>query len=214
MNDEDRGMPPGDVIIRPMTFGDLDDVCRIEKENFSRPWLRHDFEGSIARSDAVFLTALMVQDISGNYTSGKDTVGQTAAHAPQKSNEYAAGIGKSSNSGERCRNQKETGAVAGYIGFYGVPDEGDITNVSVKKEFRNRGIGTLLLSELIRETGRRGFRKIFLEVRRSNKEAIGLYERNGFRQVGVRRKYYDAPVEDALIMMRDEEESKNVFTGF
>lgn len=92
------------------------------------------------------------------------------------------------------------GEIAGYIGFYGIPDEGDITNVSVDRRFRRRGIGFALIRELIRRADSRGIHIVFLEVRDSNEEAIRLYRRAGFSEVGVRKNFYSLPVEDARIM--------------
>ncbi|MEE8885746.1 MAG: ribosomal protein S18-alanine N-acetyltransferase [Eubacteriales bacterium] len=100
---------------------------------------------------------------------------------------------------------EEEGKIAGYIGFYGIPDEGDITNVSVDPSFRRRGIGRALIKELERRTESRGITKIFLEVRESNEPAIRLYEQEGFRQVGVRKEYYHSPTEDARLMKRDSQ---------
>ena len=101
------------------------------------------------------------------------------------------------------------GRIVGYIGEYGLPDEGDITNVSVDRRYRNRHIGTCLVSGLIQTAGARGIRKIFLEVRESNAPAIRLYENAGFRKTGVRRNYYTSPVEDAVLMMRGPETEKD-----
>ena len=93
--------------------------------------------------------------------------------------------------------------ICGYIGAYGIPDEGDITNVSVQKGYRRAGIGRLLVDELIRRTLAAGITRIFLEVRESNETAIRLYEHAGFVRTGLRKNYYTSPVEDAIIMMRD-----------
>jgi ribosomal-protein-alanine N-acetyltransferase len=93
--------------------------------------------------------------------------------------------------------------ICGYIGAYGIPDEGDITNVSVQKEYRRAGIGRLLVDELIRRTLAAGITRIFLEVRESNAPAIHLYENAGFVRTGLRKNYYTSPVENAIIMMRD-----------
>lgn len=93
--------------------------------------------------------------------------------------------------------------IAGYIGFYGYPDEGDITNVSVDAAYRQRGIGRALLDELSRRASDRGITKIFLEVRESNADAIRLYHSAGYEQVGLRKDYYSSPKENALIMRRD-----------
>ncbi|MCC6094358.1 MAG: ribosomal protein S18-alanine N-acetyltransferase [Eubacterium sp.] len=96
--------------------------------------------------------------------------------------------------------------VVGYIGEYGIPDEGDITNVSVDRRFRNQKIGSALVSALIHAAQTRGITRIFLEVRQSNEYAIQLYEHAGFHRTGIRKNYYCAPVEDAVLMMYDSEE--------
>ncbi|MGN0363076.1 MAG: ribosomal protein S18-alanine N-acetyltransferase [Bilifractor sp.] len=98
------------------------------------------------------------------------------------------------------------GQVIGYIGEYGIPDEGDITNVSVDRKFRNLGVGGRLVSVLIHSAEARGIFRIFLEVRESNAAAIHVYEKAGFYRTGIRKKYYSAPVEDAVLMMRGPSE--------
>ena len=95
---------------------------------------------------------------------------------------------------------EEEGAVVGQCGFVSAADEADITNVAVAPDRRRRGIGRMLVTQLLQEAGRRGIRRIFLEVRRSNEAAAGLYTALGFETVGVRKNYYEAPVEDALLM--------------
>ncbi len=61
----------------------------------------------------------------------------------------------------------------------------------------------MLLSELIKEAGESGIKKIFLEVRESNIPAISLYNGFGFKQVGMRKDYYEKPVENALLMLKE-----------
>lgn len=107
---------------------------------------------------------------------------------------------------------EENGAIAGYIGAILSRFEGDITNVSVSPERMHEGIGTLLVSELLKRTDERRVDRIFLEVRPSNRHAIRLYEKARFQQVGVRKRYYRLPVEDALVMVRDRECPDEQFT--
>lgn len=96
---------------------------------------------------------------------------------------------------------EEEGKIAGYIGMYMSLDEGEITNVAVTAKMRQRGIGGMLLSEMKKEAERRSIAKIILEVRVSNAGAIRLYERNGFKNCGIRKGFYELPKEDAYIMM-------------
>ena len=94
--------------------------------------------------------------------------------------------------------------VAGFCAFWLVFDEIHINNIALRPDFRARGIGTALLREVLEEGHRLGGRRATLEVRASNAGARKLYERMGFYVAGVRRNYYSEPVEDALILWRDE----------
>jgi ribosomal-protein-alanine N-acetyltransferase len=92
------------------------------------------------------------------------------------------------------------GIVIGYAAFWCVVDQGELGNVAVTAEWRGLGIGARLVEEVIRRAARRGVREVFLEVRPSNAVARKLYEQLGFRPVGRRRNYYQAPVEDAIVL--------------
>jgi ribosomal-protein-alanine N-acetyltransferase len=92
------------------------------------------------------------------------------------------------------------GAVVGYAAFWCVVDQGELGNVAVSADWRGYGIGARLVEDVLRRAARRGVREVFLEVRPSNAVARALYERLGFRPVGRRRNYYQAPVEDAIVL--------------
>jgi len=92
--------------------------------------------------------------------------------------------------------------IVGYCGLITVPDEGDITNVAVKQSRQGEGIGKLLVSELITRGAKAGVTTIHLEVRTGNEKAISLYQKMGFAQIGIRKNYYENPVEDAITMIR------------
>jgi ribosomal-protein-alanine N-acetyltransferase len=95
--------------------------------------------------------------------------------------------------------------VAGYaIGWF-VLDEMHVLNLAVDPEHRRRGIGRLLLGDLLAAAGRRGSRHCSLELRQSNRQARRLYQEKGFRPVAVRKKYYRHPAEDAVVMWLDLE---------
>ena len=89
---------------------------------------------------------------------------------------------------------------AGYIGMHSVAGEGYITNVAVRPDFRRQGIGMRLLERLMEQAEKEGLAFVTLEVRPTNQSAIALYERFGFKPVGLRKKYYRKPVEDGLLM--------------
>ena len=92
--------------------------------------------------------------------------------------------------------------IAGYCGCYQQLEEAEIVNVAVDEPFRGRGIGKKMLTELMRLGLERGAFAYTLEVRVSNIPAIRLYESLGFESVGIRKRFYEKPVEDANIMWR------------
>ncbi len=92
--------------------------------------------------------------------------------------------------------------IAGYICAQHVLDEGHILNLAVHPELRRKGIGNALAEEALGRLKKRGCRIFYLEVRMSNAPAMQFYEHLGFRKVGVRKKYYRSPLEDAALMIR------------
>lgn len=95
------------------------------------------------------------------------------------------------------------GNVCGYVGIWNIMDEGHITNVAVSPRFRRRHIGEALLDVLISTCEEAGIEGFTLEVRAGNEAARRLYEKKGFREAGVRPKYYEDNGEDAVIMWRE-----------
>lgn len=96
----------------------------------------------------------------------------------------------------------ENEEIAGYCGLWQSLDEADITNVAVKEEYRGRHIAKAMLTKLIELGVSKGIETFMLEVRESNKKAIGLYLGLGFEAVGIRKSYYQRPVENAVIMRK------------
>lgn len=101
----------------------------------------------------------------------------------------------------RATIEREGGQlVGGYIAARIVGDEMHINNVAVRPKFRRHGLGSALLSAVLKEAARLGCQSAWLEVRASNLTAQALYSTFGFRSVGRRRNYYSHPTEDALLM--------------
>ena len=88
----------------------------------------------------------------------------------------------------------------GYAGCWQILEEVHITNIAVAPDFRRNGIGEKLLRKIIDDCYENKAKYITLEVRVSNLPAIGLYEKYGFKSLGVRKGYYQNNNEDALIM--------------
>lgn len=94
----------------------------------------------------------------------------------------------------------EDGTVLGYAGLLVVLDEGYITNVAVRSEYRRQGIAGELLGVFRRFAEGSKLAFLTLEVRESNAAARALYAKYGYKEVGVRKNYYEHPKENAIIM--------------
>lgn len=95
-------------------------------------------------------------------------------------------------------NQRD--APVGYAVYWFTVDEGELANIAVAPASRGQGVGKALLEHVIGVARRDGVSNLFLEVRASNQVAISLYTRYGFERVGLRRRYYNEPSEDALVL--------------
>ena len=98
--------------------------------------------------------------------------------------------------------EDESGKLLGYVGMMCVLDEGYISNVAVDPACRRQGIGDLLIRELLARAEKRDLSFVTLEVRKHNAPAIALYRKHGFSPVGLRKNYYEAPVENAILMTK------------
>lgn len=83
--------------------------------------------------------------------------------------------------------------------------ESHLVNVCVIPEYQGNGFGRVLVEYMLERAKARQARRVFLEVRPSNRIACRLYETLGFNEVGVRKDYYPAFVgrEDALVLARE-----------
>jgi ribosomal-protein-alanine N-acetyltransferase len=92
------------------------------------------------------------------------------------------------------------GEIVAYGGIWLMVDEAHVTTFAVHPRYRRRRIGERLLLSLMDLALERHAREATLEVRLSNLGARRLYEKYGFRPVGIRPRYYSDNQEDALIM--------------
>ena len=106
------------------------------------------------------------------------------------------------HAGYSCWIYESDGEIAGYAVMMTVLDEAHLLNISIALNFQGRGMGRALLEHVIDIARRHGAQMMFLEVRPSNTNAIGLYESMGFNEFSVRKNYYPAHNgrEDAILM--------------
>ena len=96
---------------------------------------------------------------------------------------------------------KENSEVVGFAGISVCLDEEKLNNLLLKKSYRVRGIGGELLEALLELCADMNMKSLTLEVNVSNTPAIKLYEKFGFKNLGIRKKYYNNS-QDAIIMTK------------
>ncbi len=104
-----------------------------------------------------------------------------------------------------CLIAEKAGRTAGYLLAYTAADEAEIARIAVVKELQRQGAARALLAELESVCGSEGIKKILLDVRSGNGAARALYTGTGFKEDGIRQRFYENPVEDAILMSRELE---------
>ena len=169
-----------------MTIEDISAVMAIEKMAFPIPWPEQAYRHEI------------LENPNGHFV----VVRLRQASAPAHDKNHGAGA--------RSLIQRLVGRpvatapaplpVIGFAGLWMFADEGHISTIASRTEWRGRGVGELLLVTLLRQAQRRKAIFTTLEVRVSNGVAQNLYLKYGFAEVGRRKRYYQDNGEDALIM--------------
>jgi ribosomal-protein-alanine N-acetyltransferase len=92
--------------------------------------------------------------------------------------------------------------IIGYIIYWQIKDEIQISNLAVHPDFRRMGVGESALRQVLSRLEKGGAKFISLEVRPSNTAAIKLYHKLDFDILGFRKNYYHNPPEDAIVMAK------------
>ena len=116
-----------------------------------------------------------------------------------------------STEGAMCYTAKDGDRVIAYVLGRVIAPEGEIYRIATLPEYRKRGIAYRLLDYAYKTEKGHGLEVLFLEVRTQNIAARALYRAYGFEEVGVRKNYYKDPVDDAIIMIRQEQPYSNTF---
>lgn len=97
---------------------------------------------------------------------------------------------------------RHAGRIIAFCNYWLVTTELHILSIATHPDFRGKGVGAHVLGHVLDVARNTGCNLATLEVRRSNKPAIAMYERAGFKTVHVRARYYQDDGEDALVMLR------------
>ena len=176
------GRAPG---LREMAAGDLEAVARLEGELFgAEAWSRDLLAAELAASHGPMADRRYV------VVESEESDGDGDAHDAYDAADRAAGAG---SHGPR---------LLGYAGLYhaGGLTSADLLTIATIPAARGRGIASLMLTELVSTAREVSCPDVLLEVRQSNETAQRLYTRHGFVPIGRRRRYYQAPPEDAVVM--------------
>ena len=101
-----------------------------------------------------------------------------------------------------CAKDMQLTKIVAYSVIFCIADQADLANIAVLPDCRGRKLGRRLLEKTLEKAYEMGVSEVFLEVRESNAAARGLYLSSGFAEIGVRRNYYSAPRENAVLMMK------------
>lgn len=173
------------VYLDAMRLSDLDDVAIVEREAYSLPWPSSAYRRELRENKNAHYIVARLGERGPEPPPERERRPFPWSLLPLPAPERPAGP----------RNP-----VVGHGGLWKVHDEAHVTTIAVRSAQRGQGIGELLLVGLIEVAEEVRANWITLEVRVSNLVAQNLYRKYGFRQVGVRPRYYSDNNEDAYVM--------------
>ncbi len=181
--------------IERMTMADIPRVTEIEKLAYASPWPTSAYRRELQ------------ENRWAHYVVARDTLihaaGEPTSTPPEPPRRiFPLSLLPGRPAGGPARH--DLASIIGFAGLWLMVDEAHVTTIAVHPDYRGRGVGELMLSSLIEIAYDIGARVVTLEVRVSNHVAQNLYRKYGFREEGVRRRYYSDNHEDALIMWTPE----------
>lgn len=180
-------------VVSPMTLNDIPRVIEIEKLAYPSTWPASSYRKEL--QDNPLAHYVVVRDTKMPVHASADDGSGDAGRRPFP----LSLLGRPS-----MPLPPEIANIVGFAGLWLMVDEAHITTIATHPDFRHRGLGELLLTSLFDIAYDIGARQVTLEVRVSNTVAQNLYRKYGFREAGIRRRYYSDNQEDALIMWTDD----------
>lgn len=176
--------------VRPMVPDDIPQVVDIERESFASLWPQTTYKRELQNRLARYLVIV---------EQPAEPAPAPAPAAPvQPSRGWRGSLRRLLGFEPPPKPTQEL--ILGFAGLWLTAGEAHIVTLAARQGHRRRGLGELLLIAAIEVAMAHRQQVMTLEVRRSNEAAISLYEKYGFTQVGVRRRYYSDNHEDAVIM--------------
>ncbi|HVA23879.1 MAG TPA: ribosomal protein S18-alanine N-acetyltransferase [Chloroflexota bacterium] len=173
-----------------MTVADIQEVVEIERQSFSLPWPPNAYKRELQDNRTAHYIVVRREE------PGNPLAQPTKQEEPRGLLGFLKSLGSSASPVPR----QGPPTLYGYAGLWLMVDEAHITTIAIRPEFRGKGLGELVLCGLVDTALEVSARILTLEVRVSNTVAQNLYLKYGFKQSGLRRRYYSDNNEDALIM--------------
>ena len=197
--------------VRPADLLDVPALELIESEAFPTLFPSTRFANELKRPNAGYYVATRPASSREDGTQKASGAGGRRDDRPWL--QRAIGSILFRDTGRRSRTRPHE-YIAGFVGLWFVLDEAHIVIIGSRPRDRRRGIGELLLISAIEAAMKRGSRLVTLEVRESNQAARALYRKYGFREVGLRKRYYADNQEDAVIMTTPPIQSEEYWRHF
>ena len=147
------------------------------------------------------MKGIKIQRMQASHLSGVLAIEKDVFPAPWSEGMFRQELSRKAASRIRVALFKKK--VVGYYLAWFLEDMVHLINIAVARRFHRKGIGTILLEEILAEAMDAGKRYIVLEVRKSNETAQLFYDTFHFEKIGLRKRYYSDNFEDAVLMMRD-----------
>lgn len=178
------------LVVEPMELEDIPQVLEVDRESYTLPWPASAYRREIVHNrNAHYLILRQVPD------GDADRVPRPESERKRPALSFLPWPLRSPGN-----HEERPGEIVGYAGMWIMVDEAHITTIAIREAWRGKGLGELLLASLIAAAAEAGAERVTLEVRVSNETAQNLYRKYGFRQEGLRRRYYSDNNEDAHIM--------------
>lgn len=169
-NDSTHETVSENVVILDFDAQFADEILDIQTECGLSAWSKNDYLDALEREDSIFKIAL---------SADEKIVGFALARLLINSNAPNLEIQKDAS-----------------LQF----DSSEILNVAVRNSFRQKGVGQIIFDEILRELEIKNIPEIWLEVRKSNVQAINFYQKNNFKSQFERKNYYTDPTENACVL--------------
>ena len=188
--------------LRPAREEDVPGLCQAEREAFPKQWPPTHFSRELAKPHTLYLVVVRPWTAEERAQKEPEREGAAVASFGSRLLSRLGDTARSVGLGAARVNEPSASPeyVAGFVGTWFVADETHIITIGARERARRNGVADLLLIGMAEAAVRRGSLHVTLEARRSNAPALSLYRKHGFREVGVRRRYYSDNGEDAVIM--------------